>query len=239
MLVPTYLVVRPAAGSIVNGIVGTVGLLCMIAMHVYSVARRHAALRRVMRLSWWLHLHIFLGLQGILLSYVHCLPLFWRHGPPILVNPGMLNLYALTIVFASGVFGRYLFAQVPKTLAGQHMSARELDTAITALPDDLPDEVVALWHDAPQRGGFGGIVAAARARQQALRTLGTFDLAPELEALAARRITLERQRAVLTSARRFFATWIVVHRPLAVAMYLITAVHVLLGLLFTPWSEWL
>ncbi|MEO0600061.1 MAG: hypothetical protein AAF211_01420 [Myxococcota bacterium] len=169
VLVPTYLVVRPAAGSIVNGLVATIGLLCMIAMHVYSIARRNARLRRWMRLSWWLHLHIYLGLQGILLTYLHAMPLFWRHGPPILVNPAMLNLYALTVVFASGLFGRYLYARIPKTVAG------------------LP------WTQGAKR----------------------------------------------TTSQRLFGTWIHVHRPIAAAMYLVTAVHVLLGVLFNSWSEWL
>ena len=170
-LVPAYLALRPSAGSILNGIVGALGLVCMIAMHVYSIARRSSALRRRMRLSWWLHLHIYLGLQGILLTYVHCLPLLWRHGPPMLLNPGMLDLYALTIVFASGVFGRYLYAWMPKTASG-HVEGP---------------------------GGDGA-------------------------------------RPVL---RRLFAAWIFVHRPLAAALYVITFVHVVLGALYNPWSEWI
>ncbi|MEN0061112.1 MAG: hypothetical protein AAGA48_03125 [Myxococcota bacterium] len=237
VLVPTYLVVRPSAGSILNGLVGTIGLVCMLAMHVYSVARRNATLRRWMRLSWWLHLHIFLGLEGIFLSYLHCLPLFWRHGTPILVNPGMLNLYALTVVFASGVFGRYLFAQVPKTLAGQHLSERELEAEIAGLPHAMPDEVTALWQRPPARQGFMGMVAAGFARGRALRELQLLSVDPEMERLAARRIVLVRQRAVLQTARRIFSTWIQVHRPMAAAFYVITLVHVVLGILFNPWSE--
>ena len=236
-LVPTYFALRPAAGSIVNVVVGSVGLFCMIAMHVYSIARRNRRLRQVMRLSWWLHLHIFLGLQGILLSYLHCLPLLWRHGPPILVNPGMLNLYAITVVFASGVFGRYLFAQVPKTLGGQHLTAKALDEEIAALPQEMPPEVQALWAAGPRRKGFSGLVAEGFARRRALRELKQMPLEPDMKKLAARRVVLERQRAMYTTARRIFATWIVLHRPVAVAMYLITAVHVALGLLYTPTME--
>ena len=220
-------------------IVGTVGLGCMIAMLIYSVARRSPALRRIMRLSTWLHLHIFLGLQGILLAYLHCLPIVWRHGTPILVNPGMLNLYALTVVFASGLFGRYLYAQVPKTLGGQHLSAKELDDEIAGLGDAFPPEVKALWTHVPSRPGFWGMVAAGQARSHALRLLKRLTLDPEVRDLARRRIVLERQKAVLTSARRVFSTWIVLHRPVAMAMYLITTVHVLLGVLYAPSLEWL
>lgn len=165
-LTALYLVVRPAAGSWLNIVVGSVGLLSMIAMLVYSIARRSRTLRGWMRLSAWLHLHIFLGLQGVLFVYVHCLTLFWRHGWPILVNPAMLNLYAVTIVFFSGLFGRYLYAWVPKNPSGQPVA------------------------------GIG------------------------------------RGYAV---AQRVFSWWILLHRPIAAAMYLLSFVHVVLALAFRKW----
>lgn len=234
VLVPAYLVLQPASGSLTNAIVGTVGVLCMIAMLVYSVARRSRTLRSMMRLSLWLHLHIFLGLQGILLVYLHCLPLLWRHGPPMLLNPGMLNLYALTVVFASGLFGRYLYAQVPKTLGGQHLAAKDLDAELETLREPVPEEVRALWQGAPSGRGFLSVIAAGRARRRALKALRRMVLDPQLAALAERRITLERQKAVLGSAQGVFWLWIVLHRPVALAMYLITFVHVVLGILYTP-----
>ncbi|MBX2797333.1 MAG: hypothetical protein KTR31_06695 [Myxococcales bacterium] len=234
VLVPTYLVVRPASGSVFNAAVGTFAILCMIGMLVYSLARRSRRLRRIMRLSLWLHLHIFLGLQGILLAYVHCLPLFWRPGPPTLLNPGMLNLYAMTIVFLSGLFGRYLFAQVPTTVGGQHLTIEALDAELAELNQPVPAEVSALWADPPGASGFSGVVTAGRHRRRALRQLAALELSPDVYALAERRLGLMHKKAALTSARRLFSTWIFLHRPIAGAMYLITAVHVVLSLLFTP-----
>jgi hypothetical protein len=158
-----YLLLQPDSSSWLNVLVGTVGLSSMIAMLVYSLARRSKTLRSWMRLSAWLHLHIFLGLQGVLFAYVHCLPLLWRHGWPILVNPGMLNLYAVTVVFFSGLFGRYLYAFVPKNASGQPVAGIG--------------------------GSFGGV-------------------------------------------QRLFSTWILLHRPIAAAMYLLSFVHVALSLAF-------
>lgn len=170
-LFAVYLALQPESGSWLNVVVGTVGLLSMIAMLVYSVARRSKALRDVMRLSYWLQLHIFLGLQGVLLAFLHCLPLLWREGWPILLNPGMLNLYAVAVVFASGLFGRYLYALVPKAAGGQVLE-----------------------------GGRG---------------------------------------EALLLAQRVFRYWIVLHRPIALGMYLLSAVHVLVALVYSrPWSWW-
>ncbi len=232
VLVPAYVWFRPASGSGVNLVVGTVALASMIAMLVYSLARRFKFLRDWMRLSSWLHLHIFLGLQGILLAYVHCLPLLWRHGWPILVNPGMLNLYAVTVVFLSGLFGRYLYAQVPKTLGGQHLAAKEVDQELAALGGQVPAGLERLWTDAPGAPSVFGLVTAARARSQALRALRGQPLAPEVRALAERRVTLEHQKRAMASAHRVFSWWILAHRPIALAMYLLSFVHAALSLLF-------
>ncbi len=233
-LAALYAWLQPAAGSLTNVIVGSIGLLCMIAMLVYSIARRSKLLRSWMRLSTWLHLHIFLGLQGIGLAYVHCLPLLWRGGSLNPLNPGMLNLYALTVVFASGLFGRYLFAQVPKTVGGQHLAAQELDAELSALEQPVPAEVRALWSELPVAGGVLGMLAASRGRRRALAKLRGLSLEPEVATLAARRITLESQKSVMTSACRVFWLWIVLHRPVAIALYLISFVHLVLGLLYTP-----
>lgn len=229
-LVAAYAWLQPESGSGINVIVGTLGLLSMIAMLVYSIARRSATLRRVMRLSGWLQLHIFLGLQGVLLSFVHCLPLIYREGWPILVNPGMLNLYAVAIVFASGLFGRYLYAQVPKTLGGQHIEAKALAAELETL--SVPPELRRLWEEAPGAGSFFGVVRAGFARRRALRALAKMNLEPGVRLLARRRVVLEHQKAAMIAAQRVFRLWIVLHRPIALAMYLLTAVHVAVSLLF-------
>lgn len=162
LLAVVYAVVQPASGSLLNVGVGTLGLGSMILMLGYSVARRSAFLRDVARLSTWLHLHIFLGLQGVLLALFHCVPLVYREGWPIVVNPGMLNLYAVLIVFGSGLFGRYLYARLPAALQGTPIVGKQL------------------------------------------------------------------------ADNRVFRLWIVLHRPIAAAMFLLSFVHVALALMFSP-----
>ena len=232
-LTVTYAVVQPASSSLFNVAVGSVGLASMVIMLIYSVARRSRALRSMARLSTWLHLHIFLGLQGVLLVFFHCVPMLYREGHAALLNPGILNLIAVTIVFGSGVFGRYLYAQVPKTLGGQHLAIRELDEELAQL-DSVPKEVHALWAAAPQRGGVFAIVGSDFQRRAALRKLAGMGLEPEARALAARRVTLEWQKAVLGGAQGVFRLWIILHRPLAIAMYFLSAVHIALAVMFTP-----
>ena len=88
MLVPLYVWLKPDAGGWLNLIVGSLGLGSMIAMMAYSIARRSKTLREILRLSTWLHLHIFLGLTIFLIfpftRLVHMLSVpiryVWRPG---------------------------------------------------------------------------------------------------------------------------------------------------------------
>jgi hypothetical protein len=91
-----------------------------------------------------------------------------------------------------------------------------------------------MWAEAPRGGGVMAIVGADRQRRLALRQLAAMGLAPDVHALAARRVTLEWQKAVLGGAQGIFRAWILLHRPLALAMYFLSFVHVALALMFTP-----
>src|SRR5262245_43480207 len=55
--------------------IGWAGTLSMCAMHVYSVRKRVRAFAHWGRLRTWLHVHIFLGLQGALLVTFHSIHL--------------------------------------------------------------------------------------------------------------------------------------------------------------------
>lgn len=228
-----YAVLQPASSSVFNVLLGTIGLASMVIMLVYSIARRSKMLRSWARLSTWLHLHIFLGLQGVLLVFFHCTPMLYREGHAALLNPGILNLLAVAVVFFSGLFGRYMYAQVPKTLGGQHIAIASLEEELATVAD-VPAAVHALWANAPSHGGVFAVVGSDLKRRSALRQLRAMALPAEVHTLAERRVTLEWQKAVLGGAQGIFRLWILLHRPLAIAMYFLSAVHIALALMFTP-----
>ncbi|MEL6345246.1 MAG: hypothetical protein AAFV53_19220 [Myxococcota bacterium] len=223
-----------APSGALSVLLGWVGLGSMIVMLVYSIARRSRALRRMMRLSYWLHLHIFLGLQGVLLIGFHCAHLFTRAAPIHWLNPGVLNFIAVVIVFFSGIFGRYLYAWLPRKISGEQMAEREVDEELANLDEPLPPAVEQLWGDAPGGRGFIAMIGADLRTRAALRAVSRMDLSARALALAKRKVRLMRQRAVLRSTQRLFRYWIVLHRPLAGAMYVLSLVHVALAYMFSP-----
>lgn len=231
-----YAVSPPKASDPLSVWLATLGTASMIVMLGYSVARRSQRLRNIARLSTWLHLHIFLGIQGVIFVFFHSVPMFLRLPSVYLLNPGVLNLLACATAFFSGLFGRYLFAQVPRTLGGQHMAAKEVEAELAALDDvdDLPDTVTTLWKQSPKAVSFLGLIRADLARRGAIRTLRGSELSAELRATAERRLQLARAMAVLTVSQRWFRAWILLHRPIAAAMYVLTFVHVALAFMFSP-----
>lgn len=87
----------------------------MALLLIYSTARRSVGLRRVLDLCYWLHFHIFLGVQGVVLALFHSSHVFFTDRAVNLFNPAMINLLAVIVVFCSGVYGRYLYGMLHDT----------------------------------------------------------------------------------------------------------------------------
>ncbi len=232
ILATTYLILRPEGGSRLNIAVGSLGLLSMVAMMVYSVARRSVTLRRWAPLSAWLKLHIFLGLQGILLVSIHSLPPLWRTGARPLLNPGLMSMVSVLVVFTSGVFGRYLFAFVPRTIDGRHVSVAHSQAELEELSEELPEAARRLLVTPPDSlVGMTRFLLQRRQRRAVLRA----QLAdPALRERADRALQLHGLALITGRVNRVFRWWIVIHRAIAVAIFILAFGHTLLGLMFSP-----
>ena len=225
-LVQRFTTNPPKAGDPLSVALGSLGLACMVLMLVYSAARRSRRLRQAARLSSWLNFHIFLGVQGWLLVFFHCWDFVFPQGVRDInwANPGVLSFVMVNVVFLSGVFGRYLFARLPRTLAGQHMSRRDFESEIASLDKGIPAPVAALWSGPEARGW-----AAAGKALEAMA-----ELTPDVREQAARRIELGRKQDALEAHQKTFSAWIVAHRPIASFMYILAAVHTAAAFVFSP-----
>ena len=107
------------AGGTIGHKLGLLGSTMMVLMLLYSVRKRVGAFRRLGPLSRWLNAHIFLGVVGPLLVVLHSS--FKVQG---LVA---LSFWSMIVVASSGVLGRYLYLQIPRTRAGEVLARRGLD----------------------------------------------------------------------------------------------------------------
>ena len=89
-----------------------------IGVALYMARKRIRALARLGRLKHWLEFHIFLCTLGPFLVLLHT---SFKFGGIV-----SIAFWSMVAVVASGVFGRYVYVWIPKTLGGQFLSLREL-----------------------------------------------------------------------------------------------------------------
>jgi len=229
------------AGGSVGHPLGVAGSTMLLLLLGYSVRKRVRVLRRLGPLSRWLDVHIFLGLLGPVLVVLHSS--FKVQG---LVA---LSFWSMVVVALSGVVGRYLYLQIPRTRAGEAISLKELEAQDRLLSRRLSLEfgldesalrrLETLSTPPPSRGLLTLLLGLLRDDLRRGRELRAFvrscrgvpaSLLRDLERLARQKHALHRRLLVWDGLHELFHYWHVVHKPFAVVMYLFMVVHVAVAL---------
>jgi hypothetical protein len=244
---PLHALLRPS-GS-VGHLFGWVGAgMIIVGILLYSSRKRIPFLQRRGPMRTWLNVHIYLCLVGpVLVSYHTALKL---HGVAV------YSYWSMMIVAASGIIGRWLYQQFPRTSRDKEMSIedmradqaearRRLETEFRLSPASLA-EVDALAERTVKFIGHGAqalpkLLLDDLARPFRLAALRRHLLAqrhlPRTEAhalldLLRRRVAAERRIAFLGTFRRFFTYWHVTHLIFFVLMFAMLVLHVASALFF-------
>jgi hypothetical protein len=229
------------AGGSVGHKLGIAGASMMVLMLLYSVRKRVGALRRLGPLGRWLDVHIYLGVFGPLLVVLHST--FKVQG---LVA---LSFWSMVVVALSGVLGRYLYLQIPRTRAGEELALAELEAEDRDLSAQLRerfrlDEARLAGLDAlvavPARTGLvGGFVrlvtddlrlrAGLRRFARGCRSVPR-PVVREFERVVRRKANVHRRILLWNRVHELFHYWHVLHKPFALVMYLFLIVHVVVAL---------
>ena len=106
------------SGNIGHGL-GIVGSACIvIGVFFYSLRKRVGWLVNAGKLGIWLQVHIFLCTLGPALVLFHT---SFKFGGIV-----SIAFWSMSVVALSGVFGRYLYGRVPKTIDGHFRSVESL-----------------------------------------------------------------------------------------------------------------
>ena len=224
------------------GFIGTV--MMVVGVAGYSARRRLRWLHRFGKLKTWLGVHIFLCTMGPFLILLHTTLKFG----------GIISIafWSMVAVVASGVFGRYVYVRIPKTLNGQFLSLRAIEERqanllkIIAMRSGLASTEVERVLEVAHRPAPRGFVAAllqslwydlteARHNRAIQRILAAKGVPPKARAAAAHLFTeevqLEHQMALLAPFQRLFKYWHLFHMPLAIVMLVVVLVHVSVAVL--------
>jgi hypothetical protein len=224
----------PRPSSLGGLLLGSVGLLLMLATEIlYSLRKRVRGFTRG-PMSAWLEVHIFTGLVGAFLVLLHAGGKF--HG-----LAGATAL-ATVVIVASGFVGRYLYTAMPRTLDGAEVTVREMEEHIATLDQRLRvlgvsllgEEVLAVAMEVPRRGWLivlGRVFLRWQHRRRLrrrIRKLSTADRARAtvLEGLLTDRYRLLLQIQALPTTRRLLSVWHVAHVPLGIVLFGLAFIHV-------------
>lgn len=100
------------------GIIGTLMILFGVVM--YITAKKYGYLDRFIRLKYLLEFHIFLCTLGPILILFHTT---FKFGGIISVA-----FWSMVVVVLSGVVGRYLYLQIPKSVSGRTKTLHEIES---------------------------------------------------------------------------------------------------------------
>ena len=218
--------------------VGVVASLFMVGNFLYALRKRWRRLKGGASIRTWLTLHMFIGIMGPLVIAFHA---------AFLVN-NLLAVYtwgALSVVVATGIFGRFLFGFVPAQ-AGKMLGVSELREQVSdmtrtlqphmAASSDLGSvtRIFAMATEAPvERTMIGAVVRDVKARKSIDRQLdearvlfkeqAKFEIYKESVHKISR---MKMQISFHAALKRLFRAWLVVHVVVAVFMVALISAHV-------------
>ncbi len=219
---------------------GLVGTACMmIGVSMYIARKRVPLLKKFGPLNSWLQVHIFLCTIGPFFILLHT---SFKFGGVVAIA-----FWSMTFVAASGIFGKYVFSHLPKTIQG---NLRTLDsvksqkgTLMKAIARDAGIRTSELRKElgiAPPREPRGVAHAfflavsydlTSRVRRRRIRRFLRQQNVPDkvrkwIGKLLSEQITLEQQVVLLRPFQRVFHLWHLMHLPLSLLMLVIVILHI-------------
>jgi len=210
------------------GILGTI--LILFGVVLYITAKKYGYLERLIRLRYLLEFHIFLCTVGPIMILFHTT---FKFGGIV-----SIAFWSMVIVVLSGVVGRYIYNQIPRSISGKELSLVEIkkqQEAGLSILDDLIGADIKLKTDIlnfknPYGWGPRNFFYERNYRQQVDSRIDSLSLGHEQKSLVLSSARLEwkmeRRIARLASMQKLFKLWHVFHRPFALIMLIIVVVHV-------------
>lgn len=222
---------------------GVIGTFLMLLMLLYIPRKYLRFMHKWGNIGLWLDIHIWLGITGPILIMYHTA---FKFGGIVSVS-----FWSMVAVAASGVFGRYVYLQIPRRISGEELTPeeiQEMDRTLAAQIQDLPSvaepllsrlQEVAQFAAKPRIHGTSGIgswmadsvrlrfqLLALRRELRAKTKLNRYMVSALIGAIRERRL-LERRMMFLKAAHSLLHHWHLIHRPFALVMFIILAIHVL------------
>jgi len=211
-----YELLKPS-GYIGHGL-GIAGATLIIGgILLYSLRKRVKAFSRIGKLKHWLEFHIFLCTLGTVFVLFHTT---FKFGGIISVG-----FWSLAIVWVSGVVGRFIYVQIPRTIEGREMTLNEISEALKNISDELTGKYGINFSE----------IKTSRFSQIRLKLVENHISSKEfghIKSIIRKQRIIEARIKRLEKMQKMFHYWHIAHVPFAVIMILILIIHVGVVLFF-------
>lgn len=216
------------------GIFGT--LMIMIGVFGYMARKRMKSLSRVWILKHWLEIHIFLCTLGSILILYHTA---FKLGGIVSVS-----FWSMVAVVLSGVIGRFIYLQIPRTIQGRELSLSEISEMRSNLSEEIKkiglqssetDFISSLNIENVNKSGFNDQYANDKQQLMEIKkklksiNISANDKKKLIQSLK-NEIAMKRKLHRLELMQRLFRYWHIAHLPFALIMLIIMVIHVAVAL---------
>jgi len=214
------------SGSIGHGL-GILGsFLMLFGVFIYMVRKRSKMLARLGILKHWLEFHIFLCTIGPILIFFHTA---FKFGGIVAIS-----FWSMVAVALSGVVGRFIYIQIPKTIEGRALSLSEIEDLKANITKELKekyavdDRILEILESESTskkerlsiiKGELKSLHLSKKDRKNIIKLIKNEN-------------TLNKRISRLKLMQKLFEYWHVVHLPFAILMIVIMIVHVSVTILF-------
>jgi hypothetical protein len=225
---------------------GIMGSLFMISgVLLYMARKRFRSMSRWGLLKHWLEFHIFLCTLGPLLVLFHTA---FKFGGLVAVS-----FWSMVAVFASGVIGRFIYLQIPRSIEGKELSLNEIrdmkgdvaeiiktsynldEQSYNIIIESLKKKVGVYYNNA-----FVRYIKNRKEDRRSIRMVKKVlknNKLPRAEfrkvlKLVEDEITINRRIERLDTMQSLFKYWHVAHLPFAMVMLIVMVIHVAVTLVF-------
>lgn len=209
---------------------GIIGSFLMVAgVSIYMLRKRWRLLARWGKLKHWLEFHIFLCTLGPILVLFHT---SFKFGGVVAIS-----FWSMVAVVASGIIGRFIYIQIPRTIEGRELSLSEVRGMKTdigeilvnryALDKESMDAIAeSTMGSRKERPGIPGI------KQKLKENHLTRSQRSQVLKLVKNEISLNHRIDRLQTMQKLFKYWHVAHLPFALVMLVIMMVHIAVSIVF-------
>ena len=214
------------------GILGTAMILFGVV--IYIARKRYNFMSRYIRLKYLLEFHIFLCFLGSILVLFHT---SFKFGGIV-----SIAFWSMVAVVLSGVIGRYIYIQIPRSIEGRELSLKEVQSLRDSLNTEIQnygielESIQVLIEQARNLNSLSPLhfINSSLTLNKIKGKLNSLNVDKsqfdKVVSAIKSEISLSQRIGRLESMQRLFKYWHVAHLPFALIMLVIVLIHVVVTL---------